>query len=82
MKNNFPSANPLESATDAFEITPGPGDLPQVPRALWVGTGGDVTVELTSGEVTFTNVPGGTLLLVRPSKVLGATTASGILGLV
>lgn len=82
MKNNFPSTNLLGSATDAFEISPGPGDLPQVPRALYVGTGGNVTVELQSGEFTFTNVQSGSILLIRPTKVLGSTTASDILGLV
>lgn len=82
MKNNFPSNNALQSATDAFEITPGPDDLQEVPRALWIGAGGNVVVELISGEFTFANVPGGTFLLVRPLKVLATTTASSILGLV
>jgi hypothetical protein len=53
------------------------------PRALFVGTGGDLAVEMMSGdEVVFKNVPNGTLLPIRVRKVLVAgTTAANILGL-
>ncbi|MDA7618940.1 hypothetical protein N8618_00570 [bacterium] len=38
--------------------------------ALYVGTGGDITVEMSSGQsVTFKNVPDGTFLPIAVSKV-------------
>lgn len=38
--------------------------------ALYVGTGGDVTVTLTSGQsVEFKNIPAGTFLPIAVSKV-------------
>lgn len=82
-KNNFPSTGSTDSAVDAFAITKDDDtDLASVPRALWVGTGGDVALTFPSGNVTLTNVPDGTLLPVRPIRVLEATTASEIIGLV
>lgn len=40
--------------------------------ALYVGTGGDITVEMASGQsVTFKNVPDGTFLPIAVSKVTG-----------
>ena len=38
--------------------------------ALYVGTGGDITVEMAGGQsVTFKNVPDGTFLPIAVSKV-------------
>jgi nitrogen fixation protein len=38
--------------------------------ALYVGTGGDITVEMSSGQsVTFKNVPDGTFLPIAVAKV-------------
>ena len=83
VKDNFPVAGSLDSARDAFVVTPDDDtDLAQVPRALYVGTGGDVAVTFPSGSVTFTNVPNGTILMIRPLRVLEATTATEILGLI
>ena len=40
--------------------------------ALYVGTGGDITVEMASGQsVTFKNVPDGTFLPIAAAKVTG-----------
>lgn len=59
-------------------------DLPNgVCRALWVGTGGNVTViaEEDDSAIELTNVSDGTLLLVRAKRVTTATTATAIIAL-
>ncbi len=82
-KDNFPTLNALGSATDGYAVTPDDeADLDPVPRALWVGGGGDVAVTLPSGDVTLKNVPDGTLLPVRALRVLEASTATEIVALV
>jgi len=46
-----------------------------ITRAVWVGTGGDLAVLTKGGEtVTFANVPDGSLLPIRVSKVLETGT--------
>lgn len=81
-RNQFPARGALDSASDGFAVTPGPGDLADIPRALWVGTGGDLAITLASGDVILKSVPDGTLLPVKPSRVLSAgTTASNIVAL-
>lgn len=57
--------------------------LPRVTRALYVGEGGSLCVEMVDGAVVvFRNLPAGTLLPVRVSKVrAGETTAGAIVGL-
>ena len=63
-------------------IVPADQDLAHVTRALYVGVGGDVAVRMLDGSVvTLLNVPSGTLLPLRVSRVLPASTASSILGL-
>lgn len=47
-------------------------------RSIWVGGAGDLTVTLDSGVTTFTGVPAGTWLPIRPTKVMAATTATGV----
>ncbi|NSZ73330.1 hypothetical protein G6L74_06180 [Agrobacterium tumefaciens] len=82
-RNQFPSRGSLDSATDAFSIAPSDSvDLVDIPRAIWVGTGGNIALAMTSGNVTLLNVPDGTLLPVRPSRVrVTGTTASNMVGL-
>ncbi|WP_108263677.1 spike base protein, RCAP_Rcc01079 family [Mangrovicoccus ximenensis] len=71
--------------TNAEPVTPSDvTDLPVIPRALYVGTGGDVTVELLdspSGTArTFRNIPDASLLPVRVRKILATgTNAADIL---
>ena len=58
--------------------------LNPVPRALYIGSGGDVVVTMAADgtDVTFSNVPTGTKLPVRVSKVKATgTTASSIVAL-
>jgi len=66
----------------AFVVTPSSGDLAQVTRALYVGSAGDLHVQmLWGGTIVFANVAAGSLLPIRCSKVLPTTTAQSIVGL-
>lgn len=75
-------------ARSAYSITP-TDDTPVgtfSPRALYVGTGGDLAVIMAGDEggsaVTFANVPGGAILPIKVYSVQSTgTTASDILGL-
>lgn len=64
---------------------PNPGDpsSPQLGCALFVGTTGNVQVEMISGDiVTFVNIPDGTFMPILVTKVIpSATTASNIIAL-
>lgn len=70
-------------AQAGFAIVPDDeASLGHVTRALYVGTGGTVAVQLQRGDaVVFHNVADGTLLPVRAVRVLAATTATQIVGL-
>lgn len=76
----------LESpVTDGFAIAPNDTeDLPELTRALYVGSAGSVALILASGTtVTLAGIAGGTILPLRVSRVLAtATTAGGIVGLI
>lgn len=53
-------------------------------RALWIGTGGTVSVNLqasTANPATFANVPDGTLMPIRVVSFTTLTTASDIVSL-
>jgi hypothetical protein len=53
--------------------------LPAGTRALWIGTGGDVSVTFVLGGTTvFVNVPDGYLLPVHAAQVNVGTTATDI----
>lgn len=73
-----PSRNP-------FSISPDDeGGIVPLPKALYIGSGGDVTLRGVDGaaDVVFRNVPDGSILDVRASHVRAAgTTASDIVGL-
>jgi hypothetical protein len=72
-------------ADDGFAIVPNDTtELPEVTRAIYVGTGGNIAVRMASGAtLTFANVAGGSLLPARVTRVLAAgTTADQIIGLV
>ena len=71
-------------ASDAAAVTPDDNTaLTFVPRALYVGNTGDISVEMQGGQiVTFPNVQGGSVLAVRALRVRQTgTTASGIISL-
>ena len=67
--------------SSGFDVTPNDSaDLETLPRALYVGTSGDVTVTLSGTELTFKDASG--LLPIRPSRVWDTgTTASDIIAL-
>jgi hypothetical protein len=51
--------------------------LDPLPKAIYVGTAGDVVVRFSTGsDVTFKNVPAGTVLPIRPLYIRTASTAS------
>ncbi len=70
-------------AAGAFAITPNDADpLPETTRAIYVGVGGTLRVEMKwGGAISFLNLADGALLPIRATKVLSATTASAIVGL-
>ena len=77
-----PSLTAPASAADA--ITPNDTSaLPHVTRAIYVGVGGELTVEMLSGDiVVFSNVQAGVLFPLRVTKVLATgTSAAALLGL-
>lgn len=70
-----------DPAVGAFTITASADPLAYQCRAIYVGTGGNVTLTTTRGQsVQFTNVPSGSILPVRCTHVTAAS-ASGIVGL-
>jgi len=78
---NYPAS--LEApARNAFSVSVG-STLDPTPRALYVGTGGTLVVDLLDGgQVTFANVQDGSILPVRAAKVVSVTDAADIVGLV
>ncbi|ANY19424.1 hypothetical protein A6F68_00898 [Tsuneonella dongtanensis] len=72
-------------ARQAFSVTPhDSNDLPQVPKAIYVGNGGSIALRPigSNEDVTFVNVQDGTILDIRARAVRATgTTASGIVGL-
>ena len=75
----------LESpAFHAFEITPNDSaPLSSPTRAIYLGVGGALQITMLSGAtVTFHNLPAGSLLPVRATRIFSTnTTATGIIGL-
>lgn len=87
MTGRFPNAydSVIEPSRRCRAITPSDTvALTEVPKAFYVGTGGDVTLIASddTDPVTFMNVPDGGLVDVRPKKIMATgTTASNIVGL-
>ncbi|KEQ03751.1 MULTISPECIES: spike base protein, RCAP_Rcc01079 family [Pseudorhizobium] len=72
-------------AASGFAVTPNDTtDLPEPTRALYVGSGGDLTVRMLTGEtLTFAAVSPGSLLPLRASRVFATgTSAANLVGLV
>jgi hypothetical protein len=76
----------IAPARDYFAIEPSDAlDLPRLPKAIYVGTGGDLAVTPEAGgeDVVFRNVPDGTILPIRPRMILlTGTSAADIVGLI
>jgi hypothetical protein len=77
--------SPLGAASHAFAVTPHDSNaLAAIPRALYVGTGGTITLRLAddSADVVLKNVQGGQVLDVQASYVRATgTTAADIVAL-
>lgn len=70
-----------DPANDAFALTKSDSTVVYA-RALYIGGTGDVVVTTRGGSVvTFKAVPAGTILPVRISKLMAATTATDVVGL-
>ena len=78
------SPTPASPASKAFEIEPAVDEeLPFVTSAIYVGTGGDLTLRPhdSDADVTYKNVPSGAYLTIRASHIRDAgTTASDLIG--
>lgn len=66
--------------SDSTDYLTGAGFLP---KALYVGGAGNVVVRDWGDQntLTFTAVPAGTILPIRPRKIMAATTATAIVAL-
>lgn len=65
-------------------IPSGAQPLTQVPKALFVGSGGDIRLRCTDDDapVLFRNIPSGSILPVRPAHILSdGTSATDLVGL-
>lgn len=73
----------LESPCSRHElVTPSDADdLAEVSRSLWIGGGGNIAVHMKdTGAVTIMNVPAGSELALRVTRVLATgTTATDII---
>lgn len=69
-------------ATNGVAVTPSDTTIVGC-RSLWVGGGGNLTVDFQDGgtNVVITAVPAGTLLPLAVNKVKAATTATNIVAL-
>ena len=76
---------PSDPARKAFAIVPDDAvELPSLTKAVYVGTGGDVTLRAaeSGSDVTFRNVPDGAVLDVRVSAIRATgTSAADFVGL-
>lgn len=72
--------SPTTPSEYAYVVVPADASaLPAVPKFLYVGSGGDVTLRTVDAEadVVFRNVPAGGYLFVRASHVRASGTTAG-----
>ena len=80
----IPTNKVTQQAIKAVAVTPNDGaELTLSGGVLYIGTGGDVKVTTISGDdVTFKNLPNGSVLAVQVKKVFNTgTSAADILAL-
>ena len=71
--------NASDPANGAAGITPSnSADLPVYARAIYVGVGGNITVDMTDSgtNITFLAVPQGTILPVQVKRVYSTGTSA------
>jgi hypothetical protein len=69
----------IAPAQDAAAVTPSATALANVTKGIYVGTAGDLAVTMLGGDdVTFASVPAGSILPIRVTHVLEASTADDI----
>lgn len=71
--------------SDGFDITPNDtGELREVTRAVYVGQGGDLAVEMADGgSIVLRDLKPGVVYPLRLAKVLStSTTAANVVGMV
>jgi hypothetical protein len=70
-------------ASRALAITPSDATVLEVTRGLYIGTTGDVVVDMAEQgtSITFANVASGQILPIQVTKVRAATGASNIIAL-
>lgn len=85
-KDQFPARGATTAAREFFAITPNNDtDLPQVPRAVYVGGDGNIALIGLAGSdsVILKGVKQGQTLVIAPSRILATgTTAADLIGLV
>lgn len=65
------------TGSEVIDISSTDHTLANISRGIWVGGSGNLKVDMKdSTGITFYNVPAGTLLPVRATKVYGASSAS------
>jgi len=74
-----------QSRTATYAYAVGKSDsavLDPVPMALYIGTGGDLSVTMLGGvDVVFPDVPDGSIMMIRVTKIKEATECSGIVAM-
>lgn len=79
------SDSPMAPSRHCFAIVPDDTvELTSIPKALYIGTGGSLTLVCVDGgeEVTFANLPNAFILDVRAARIMASgTTATDIVGL-
>lgn len=86
MANEFSAVqdSPMQSARNAVAVTPHATDpLTEVSKGLYVGGSGNLVCRLVddASDVTFTNVPAGSVLPIRVAYVRATSTATNIVNL-
>lgn len=73
---------PLTSASHAFAVAPHDvNELAQIPRAIYVGGAGNITVRLADSpaDVVFMNVPAGAILDIQPRFIRATGTTATLM---
>lgn len=83
MANSYQTDSTLGPALAPFPVIPSDTQaLPEVPKGLYVGTGGDVTLRGVGGsvDVTYRNLPDASYIAVRAQFVRATgTTAANLI---